>query len=300
MFWYNLALKEDFCMPAYYEALTHTDPSFPVIFHRDILSGASLSGAEAHWHMSNVEAHWHEGIELLYCISGSARVSSGAEWRQMTKGNLAVINSGALHYITAPPEKGCCYYCTIVEPSLFAGTGLPFGEVPLERLICDPETTAIYDQIIQEMEGKGLYYKEAVKGHLLLLFTRLYRFHYASGVPEQSPAQSDAVKRSILYLRSCFREHITIDEVCHHVGFSKYYFCRLFRKVTGRSIMEYVNYLRCAYAQQLLKDGEYNISETAVKSGFSDISYFTKVFKQQMGRLPSDVKKEYARENLNL
>ena len=57
--------------------------------------------------------------------------------------------------------------------------------------------------------------------------------------------------------------------------------------------MEYVNYLRCAYAQQLLKDGEYNISETAVKSGFSDISYFTKVFKQQMGRLPSDVKKEH-------
>lgn len=276
-------------MPAYYEALTHTDPAFPVIFHRDVLSGVPLSG---------VEAHWHEGIELLYCISGNARVSSGAEWRQMAKGDLAVVNSGALHYITAQPEKECCYYCTIVEPSLFDGTGLPFGKIPLERLICDAETTLIYRQIIQEMEEKGPYYKEAVKGQLLLLFTRLYRFHCASGAPDQSPAQSDAVKRAILYLRSCFREHITIDEVCGHVGFSKYYFCRLFRKVTGRSIMEYVNYLRCAYAQQLLKDGECNISETAVRSGFSDISYFTKVFKQQMGRLPSDVKKECIQANM--
>ena len=62
--------------------------------------------------------------------------------------------------------------------------------------------------------------------------------------------------------------------------------------------MEYVNYLRCAYALQLLKDGEYNISEAAVQSGFSDISYFTRVFKQQMGRLPSDVKKQFVRENI--
>ena len=276
-------------MPAYYEPLTHADPSFPVIFHRDILSGIPASG---------VEAHWHEGIELLYCISGSARVSSGTEWRQMNAENLAVINSGALHYITPLSETECHYYCMIIEPSLFEGTGLPFGKIPLELLICDPETTALYRCIIQEMEEKSIYYKETVKGYILLLFSRLYRFHYAPDAPDQSPAQSDAVKHAILYLRSCFRKHITIDEVCRHVGFSKYYFCRLFRKVTGRSIMEYVNYLRCAYALQLLKDGEYNISEAAVQSGFSDISYFTRVFKQQMGRLPSDVKKQFVRENI--
>lgn len=276
-------------MPAYYEPLAHADPSFPIIFHRDILPGLPASG---------VEAHWHEGIELLYCISGSARVSSGTEWRQMTKGELAIINSGALHYITPVSETECHYYCMIVESSLFEGTGLPFGKISLERLVCDSQATALYHSIVHEMEKKSLYYKEAVRGYILLFFTHLYRFHHVPDAPDQSPAQSDAVKHAILYLRSCFQNHITIDEVCHRVGFSKYYFCRLFRKVTGRSIMEYVNYLRCSYAQQLLKDGEYNISEAATLSGFSDVSYFTRVFKQQMGRLPSEVKKEYTREIL--
>ncbi len=262
-----------------YETLPHADPSFPIIFHLDQLT--RLGGG--------VAAHWHESIELLYCISGTARITADMETQSMCAGEISVINSGTLHYITIEPGCDCQYYCLIVDRSLLS-------EVPLEnrvfqKQISDPAVQTYYRQIIEEMEKKSPCYKEAVKNWTQLLFIEMYRRYSSQNHLESSTHQPEMVKKAILYLRENFRDSVTIDEVCSHAGFSKYYFCRVFKKVTGRSVMEYVNYLRCAHARRLLESGGCNISECAFQSGFSDISYFTKVFKKQTGFLPSQIKK---------
>ncbi len=122
------------------------------------------------------------------------------------------------------------------------------------------------------------------------MFTRLCRVSEENG--RQPASQPDMVKKVILYLRENFRKKITMNEICNHVGFSKYYVCHMFKSATGRSVMEYVLNLRCSYARHLLETGEYNISESARQSGFSDVSYFAKMFKRQIGRLPSEIRVE--------
>lgn len=268
-------------LSAAYEPLFHSDSSFPVIFHFDSLS-----------RMNNVvEAHWHEGIEILYCIRGSATIIADGEPQTMTKGNFCIINSGALHYITQNPEEHCCYYCLIVEPALFEGSSLPFGEIILERTIDDARIFHLYQLLIEEMQKRKPYYKEAVKGYIRLLFAELYRSHARPESEVLAGHRPDMVKKAILYLRANFRNKITVDDVCAYVGFSKYYLCHTFRESSGRSIMDYVNYLRCSHARRLLENGDCNITESAAQSGFSDVSYFTKMFKKQMGFLPSEIKK---------
>ena len=278
-----LLLKGEIFLPAFYEALTHKDPSFPVIFHLDFLSGAQ-GGAEA--------AHWHEGIELLYCIEGAAIVMADREPCRMTPGTLAMISSGSVHYISPDAPEGCRYYCLIVEPALLAESSFSFQTVRLERRTDDPLALVHFRRLVEEMAAKDKYYKEAVRGEIYLLFTSLYRYHSLPGSLSQGSRQDDAVKSAILYLRAHFREKLTVDAVCRHVGFSKYYFCRMFKESTGRSVLEYIHYLRCAAARNLLETGKYNISESARLSGFPDVSYFTKVFKKQMGILPSQVGRE--------
>lgn len=265
----------------FHEPLRHPDPAFPVIFHPNALEGAG-----------RVEAHWHEGIEVLCCFQGAAAVRSGGEQLLMQAGELAVVNSGDLHSIE-PQEPPCRYYCLIVEPALFAETDFPFRTGILRRHISDPETAGLFSQINREMEQRESCYKEAVKGCIFLLFSRLYRRYRLSAAAEDplTGQHQAAVKKAIVYLRAHFQEKLLLEDVCGAVGFSKFYFCRQFRQVTGRSIGEYLQYLRCANARRLLESGEYNIGESARLSGFSEMSYFTRVFKKQTGLLPSQVRK---------
>lgn len=261
-----------------YEPLPYKDASFPIIFHLDDLSHP-------------VEAHWHESIELLFCLQGTAELFADTEKLTLHPGELTVINSGALHYIPWHPGDACLYYCLIVDPSLLEGTGLPVG-TRLHKQVKDPAVETAYMQIVQELQQREPYYKEAAKSAVQLLFSRLYRRWADTDEPTATANHApEMVKKALLYLKNNFKENISIDDVCGYVGFSKYYFCRCFRQVTGRSVMEYVQDLRCAHAQKLLETGNCTVSECAAQCGFSDVSYFTKVFKRQTGRLPSQAKR---------
>ena len=61
---------------------------------------------------------------------------------------------------------------------------------------------------------------------------------------------------------------------------------RLFREYTGASPIEYRNSLRLAQAQNMLESGEYNVSEAAYRAGFSNLSFFIRLYKRKFGHTP--------------
>ena len=81
---------------------------------------------------------------------------------------------------------------------------------------------------------------------------------------------------------------LTIDEIADEVGLSKYHFSREFKKVTGLTIVSYINIVRCRNAEKLLIKNEYSVHDIAVKCGYENDSYFSKTFKKHMGMLPSE------------
>lgn len=119
------------------------------------------------------------------------------------------------------------------------------------------------------METQEPFYKDAVKELVRLLFIELCRHWSSAGPSSPLPSrQPEMVKQAILYLRDHLHESLSVDDLCGQVGFSKYYFCHVFKKVTGRTVMDYANSLRCSQARQLLESGAYSISECAVRCGF--------------------------------
>lgn len=145
-------------------------------------------------------------------------------------------------------------------------------------------------RIIAEMERKNAYYKQAVQIEIISIVILLMR-EYLDNTAEQRSSdnqQVQAVKKIISYLREHFLERITIDELCAEIGYSKFYLCHSFQRMTGNTIIQYANYLKCQHARSLLLDGSYNVSESAALSGFNNDSYFSKTYKAVFGRLPSD------------
>ena len=53
-------------------------------------------------------------------------------------------------------------------------------------------------------------------------------------------------------------------------------------------MVDYLNFLRCENAQLLLASGRCNVRESAERCGFHNDSYFTRIYKQQIGELPSE------------
>ena len=63
---------------------------------------------------------------------------------------------------------------------------------------------------------------------------------------------------------------------------------RLFKKNMQIGFISYLNNLRIQYACELIQNGNMNLSEISIACGYSDYSYFSKVFKKITGHSPTD------------
>lgn len=75
-------------------------------------------------------------------------------------------------------------------------------------------------------------------------------------------------------------------ELC---GMSPSGFRRSFKEYLGLSPIDYRNNLRLNYARKLLTSGEYSVTQAAYQSGFSNISFFYRLFRRKFGTSPGNL-----------
>lgn len=81
---------------------------------------------------------------------------------------------------------------------------------------------------------------------------------------------------------------ITLEDISKEIKLSSHYIERIFKLETENTIFEYLMKTRLEESKKFLKDVRYNVSEIADKVGYSDISYFCKLFKKHTGFTPSE------------
>ena len=63
---------------------------------------------------------------------------------------------------------------------------------------------------------------------------------------------------------------------------------KLIKRETGRSLSEYVRYVKIEYAKTLLSEELYSTSEVAMRLGYYDYSHFYKAFLMETGVCPRE------------
>lgn len=105
---------------------------------------------------------------------------------------------------------------------------------------------------------------------------------------------SEYMESALTYVRGhLHEEELSITTVAESVFLNPVYFGRLFKNVMGMTFKKYVLNERMERAKRLLLETRDSISEIAVKVGIGNPSYFSQLFKQATGKLPSEYKKEY-------
>lgn len=97
---------------------------------------------------------------------------------------------------------------------------------------------------------------------------------------------SKIVKSAVDYVARHFSEDITLSSVAEELHVNTSYLSMLFKQVTGATFKEHLNRVRVGEAERLLANTDYPIIEIAIACGYSDQSYFTKVFKKYTGLTP--------------
>ena len=125
-------------------------------------------------------------------------------------------------------------------------------------------------------------------------YMRLLTF-IEKNVKDSALGSQDFISRAIEYINRNITENITIDDVCSAVHTSKYYFCRQFKKATGLTVANYILKTRIVMAKNMLLSENLTVGEVSEKCGFSSISYFCRVFKEDVGISPKQYKTQMKR-----
>lgn len=263
-----------------YEKHSYQNKKLPIIFHVDLKDTKEFT-----------LIHWHEHIEILFFEQGCGEVFIDERIIGAQKGDIVVINSEEIHSVRTIDED-ILYSCLIIEKNFCERMGFSIDEQQICSLVKDEKIYNKIHTIKKELEEKNDFYMPAVMSKVTEILTELYRKYPFKKTKIKKSKNIEMVKSAMSYIKKNFAKNPSVEEIANHTGYSKYYFCRCFKELTGFTVNSYINNVKTEYARELLATNNYSVSQASEMCGFSDISYFTKIFKKHTGVLPSRAKAE--------
>ncbi|WMJ87144.1 AraC family transcriptional regulator [Anaerocolumna sp. MB42-C2] len=262
-------------------------------------------------HKFIVDPHWHYYIELLYFLEGSAVIILGNERNQVSAGDFIIVNSREVHSINSYEGVNTRYIVIKFDVDILYSSAksvfeakyiLPFTmsqhnykKVFKENEIKNTPLKILVSEIYEEYRSKKYGYELAVRINIGTLFLWSIRKWESEGLKytqETGPKQIDINKLQHLldYLDLHYNEDISVQDMAKMCNMSYCYFSRFFKKIMHKTFVEYLNYIRITEAKKLLLTTEFNITEVALKVGFSNSSYFIEQFKRYNSQSPKQFK----------
>ena len=142
-------------------------------------------------------------------------------------------------------------------------------------------------ELMRKARGEQDYPGVLYLGLLLHYAEQEYRAESHAARP-----RNETVEQICAYLAANYQQKFSLSEVAAKFYISPYYLSRLFRRVTGQSIVDYINGRRIEAAQKLLETTELSISAIAEQTGFASAAHFRRVFREVMDISPLQYRKK--------
>ena len=111
---------------------------------------------------------------------------------------------------------------------------------------------------------------------------------------EKALENSKPIRQAKQYIKSNFKEPLSLEILGSQIGLNPTYFSSVFKKETGYSFIDYLTEVRIQNAKELLVDTNKSVNDIAEISGFNDLKYFNKKFRKYTGLSPSEYRKLYS------
>ena len=166
----------------------------------------------------------------------------------------------------------------IVQFDLSDGVLPPYLSHPTKLAL--PNAGELIGAFFEPMKGRG---RDHPFYHLSCLYRLLLEIDEGCAAP---PKRYNRLRPALYELQANWQKNEPVSHYAALCDMSEVNFRRLFREYIGASPIEYRNDLRLSRARGKLQSGEYNVSEVAELCGFSNLSFFTRLYKKKYGHTP--------------
>lgn len=108
---------------------------------------------------------------------------------------------------------------------------------------------------------------------------------------EVMKSKNIVVRQAYQYVAEHVDDKISLTKISDSLGVSKNYFCSLFKQETGENFLNFVSLMKIQRAKALLTKDNWKVYEVCDYLGYSDVTYFTKLFKKYVHMSPNEYKK---------
>lgn len=275
--------------------------SLPFIFHYDSLSerpspGGAPEGISYLSYGKKCTQNWHENAEFLYIAKGSGVLCCDSSEYPVKEGAICAVSSLELHYTKT--DSRLEYYCLIPDSAFLLQNGIDTSHLEFCHVIESDKISAAFSRFISAYLSKDSFREAKIRLGALNLILEIAE-NYSSQKKASGSAKSlDRLKKAISYINGHMAERISADDVARAASLSKYYFLREFKALTGQTLVDFVNNLRCEKARAMLAQGELSVSEIASLCGFNGASYFSRVFYESAGLTPKEYRRLYSGDKI--
>ena len=237
--------------------------------------------------------------ELVFCRSGQGDLVTATSSTNVRSGNLLFNPKGRLLGRGGPLSVVQVLFSEeLFSPSVhmdreaFYVLGLIKLHARKQNLIALSKAGAermntLVDAMLWEFQNRYRGYSWAIRLKLIeLLITLMRDSQFKISVKGLKPLSSSRIQDAVLYLNTDYMNPITVDDVLDACGLSRSHFHALFKQETGRTFVDYLSWLRCNRAAELLVTTDRTILDIAMECGFSNLSHFYHVFRREKNTSP--------------
>lgn len=281
-------------------ALAHTPDDLPVILERT---------DAAHMPAGGELAHWHDAVELVCVTRGRLRCQTNRETFLLSKGDVCFVNRQQVHHlIGAGDAEGDCV-TLVIDTSILAQSPRVF-EAHVRPVLDDPAFAHVLlrasheraERIRAHVADVELMLRERPHAFELEVMARCFQiFRQLScalaerdAAPEPVDANLETLRRMMAHVQERFAEDLRLEDIAAAGSVSKSTCSRLFGRYTGRSPVAYLIDYRLEVAAARLRETDDSLAAVAHACGFSQQSYFNRMFLRAYGVTPGAYRREAA------
>ena len=258
------------------------------------------------WNWQNVSSPF---TRIFYVTEGSARLNLPERKVELRPGHLYIIPAYTMHSYECD-GLFTHYYLHVYEGFKREMNLMELYDFPTEveggsvelllRHMCSQQPGAqlpdsdprSYDNSVQMTDyveryrGMALWEKMELRGAMLMIFARFMR--------QASPrvwTHDERMKKVLEHIHGHIVDNVDVEELADVACVTKPYLIRLFKHEFGTSPVQYINKKKVERAQLLLFTTDQPVKEVAWSMGFSDHSYFIRLFRKLTGITPQEYRR---------
>jgi AraC-type DNA-binding domain-containing proteins len=221
--------------------------------------------------------------DLIYVVNGKVEYIIDGVTYLATRGDLLYIPKGKMRRAFTFDDDPSELYSASFELYNMSEHETNFPLLPIKNIGIQQDIISWFNNINYDWCNCDRGYRMKVRAWLMFIINRCLQLSMCND-SHVTDSRIDKIKQ---YVLKHYAENLSIQKLCPQFGISRYYLGSMFHQVTGMSFRQYLLNVRLNIAEEMLLSGEYNVSYVAAACGFSDVFYFSRVFKKSRGKSPS-------------